>query len=168
MSSRIVDFKHIADPRVQQEAIQHLFPNNPDNALAQAITKQIENNANIECGTCHSDILPAEKSSLGVGFAVTDDGSKVCYSCCAEQDKIFMRRSGYVYLYLNEEKKCLTNWPGSLSINVFQIKKGKHNIARIRTDVWFVFEGFIWHGVQLGYSNEIARCKRTKQQWAKH
>jgi hypothetical protein len=57
----------------------------------------------------------------------------------------------------------LTNWPGSLSIQVRRIKTGHHNIAGKRYDVWFTFEGHEWHGVQYGDNTQICHCRKLKQ-----
>ena len=100
--------------------------------------------------TCGHDI------SSGHG---TKEGTMYCYSCCAEQDKESLRQ-GENTLYLSKGK--LTNWPASLVIEPTKIKEGKHNIARIRRDVWFTFEGKNFHGVQYGDSSELCRVKALK------
>lgn len=38
----------------------------------------------------------------------------------------------------------------------------RNNWGAQRTDVWFNFDGSVWHGVNIG-DNDIVRCKRTKQ-----
>lgn len=62
------------------------------------------------------------------------------------------------------EPATVSNWPGTLKFDVHAgaIKRGHHNIARTRVDVWFRGpDGFTWHGVNIG-DNMICRCKRTK------
>lgn len=105
-------------------------------------------------------------SEITTGYGVTQDGRKICYSCCAEQDKQQMRQDGRITLYLVERdgRHYVTNWPGSLEIPVKSFRKSHHNMAgkNGRTDVWFTFEGQNWHGYQIGQWNEICHCKRTK------
>jgi len=58
----------------------------------------------------------------------------------------------------------LTNWPGTLRFDPHYIKKGRHNIAGTRYDVWFPGpDGHIWHGINYGENTQITHCKRTKQ-----
>lgn len=88
-----------------------------------------------------------------------------------------MRKEGKIALYLvpisakdREEGKApysakykVTNWPGHIFAWVRHCNKGRHNIAGTRIDVWFPFEGFMWHGVQYGENTQIVYCKRTKE-----
>ena len=91
----------------------------------------------------------------------------ICYNCCADLDKQEMIKSGNskkVELYLNTNEKKVTNWPGTLSFNIRGLRKGKHNIARTRYDIWFNGpDNFIWHGVNYGEFTQIVHCKRTAQ-----
>lgn len=117
------------------------------------------------------------------------DGKTYCYACCAERDKQYMSENGVIDLYLVPEytqnvcsgssekgtrgsgKLCavkITNRSGSLVFNTHWCKIGYHCCFGGRTtriDAWFVFDGFIWHAVQRGDNNMIARCRRTKTQW---
>lgn len=109
----------------------------------------------------------------------------VCYRCCGERDKEAMRKDGRATLYLvrkadkaeattgtlgrepyvRAENWSVQNWPGSLALPVLSLKTGKHNWRDVtRTDVWFVFEGFVWHGVRLGDA-DILRARRTRTEW---
>ena len=96
---------------------------------------------------------------------------KICFACCADIDREYMEENGKIDLYLIEEKGRrnilpsykITNWPGTLEIKPFYVKKGRHNIVDERTDVWFKFNGFIWHRVCYGSNTQVLRCKRTKK-----
>ena len=115
------------------------------------------------CNACNATIeRPPE--SIGTGYATDKDGNKICYSCCGKEDAEYMRVNGKNTLYLTsngETSGHVSNWPGTLKIPC-HIKRGRHNIARYRYDVWFKFEGRTWHGVQYGDNTQIVHCKRTK------
>lgn len=138
--------------------------------------KTIDTPELLECGhpeSPHSDITR--------GYGTDSQGNRHCYACCAERDKQQMRDTGKICLYLTYESGAnmrtdngcnrfafgryfdgkLTNWPGSLSIPC-RVRIGQHNIARTRYDVWFVFEGQEWHGVQYGENTQICHCRKTK------
>ena len=99
------------------------------------------------------------------GYGEDDKGGKVCYQCCAEQDKAYMRRHGRITLYLvkyGNGKYEVVNWPGTLRIKA-GVKAGNHNIAGSRYDVWFSFECMTWHGVCYGENTQLCHCKRNGQ-----
>jgi hypothetical protein len=113
----------------------------------------------LDCGHPES---PREEFTRGYGR--TQDGKKHCYECCAAMDRKQMREDGKIVLYLTEGKNGvgeLSNWPGTLKLRC-GVKKGKHNIAGKRYDVWFSFENSNWHGVQYGDNTTLCRCKRVK------
>lgn len=127
------------------------------------------------CFVCGKPIPPSP-FPITSGYGLDKDNNKVCYECCAEGDKQFMRDHGKIILYLTTRQpndiqpgawrvRCGTvgNWPGSLKFENLNVHKGYHNIARYRYDTWFVFESTIWHGVRYGDNTEICHCKRTKQ-----
>ena len=129
------------------------------------------------CSVCGANIY-REKDSCSTGYATNDKREKICYSCCAEQDKQFMRDNGRITLYLVDYQKDgyyhrktghgighakVTNWPASLMFENCFVKNGFHNIAGTRRDVWFQFEGTEWHGVQYGGSSDLCHCKRLKK-----
>jgi hypothetical protein len=122
------------------------------------------------CSICQKTIVMSE-TSIGTGYGINQAGEKVCYSCCAEQDKQFMREHGKIVLYLDKTTQLrghdkvisfeVINWPGSLKFKASG-KSGRHNLARSRTDVWFKFEGQNWHGVQYGKNSYLCYCKQLK------
>lgn len=130
----------------------------------------------------------------GTGYGINDKGRAFCYDCAAELDKRSMRETGKFLGYLvrkpgaptaKERQETgytdshgrrgrvfpshthheVTNWPGTLRLALRCMSGGRHNWWGVnRIDVWFDFEGYIWHGVQLsGGCNETIRCKRTKR-----
>ena len=124
------------------------------------------NQTTLDCG--HP---PSEHSDCTTGYGIDKNGKKHCYTCCGERDKADMRSSGKATLYLSskphpqfdwQKRYFVSNWPGSLLIEVGFVKKGRHNIAGTRCDVWFTFEGAEWHGVQYGENTQICHCKRVK------
>jgi hypothetical protein len=56
----------------------------------------------------------------------------------------------------------VTNWPGTLDIPIYLVKIGRHNLAKVRRDVWFHFAGHDWHGVCYGNDTEIVHCQALK------
>jgi len=129
----------------------------------------------MKCSICKKEIIA---DGIAAGYAIYLHGRKICYDCCAEQEKQGMRDTGKAILYLNEipiskedrerlgnrDFKCgeVTNWPATLKFPLYIIHKGRHNIAGIRKDVYFTFENTEWHGVNYGYDNQILHCKRLK------
>src|SRR5678809_1488015 len=88
-----------------------------------------------------------------------------CYDCCAEVDRQWMRENGRISLYLSRDDGghwYVSNWPGSLKFDPLRQSTGRHNIGGHRHDVWFRFEGEVWHGVQIGEWNQVCHCRRTK------
>lgn len=86
-----------------------------------------------------------------------------------------MVETGRALLYLAETTRTdgnmkplhsawhVSNWPGSLQVAIpIPPRKSRHNFGLWRLDFWFPFEGFWWHGYNIG-DNQIARCKRTKR-----
>lgn len=74
-----------------------------------------------------------------------------------------MRQTGRGVLYLSKNadgKWIVTDFTGKFTMQPLSVKKSGHNMAD-RFDAWFRFEGFVWHGVNIG-DNEILRCRRTK------
>lgn len=78
-----------------------------------------------------------------------------------------MNANGFAMLYLvdggaNGDGMMVQDWSGQLRIKPTKVRKGRHNIARTRFDVWFTYEGQRWHGVNIG-DNQILRCRRIKK-----
>ncbi len=113
----------------------------------------------MNCELCFKEIVTDSKLSTRYGRDKQD--RIVCYSCCAILDRIDMSQHGDTVLYLSNNE--VTNWPGSLRFPVNYWRKGKHNIARNRYDVWFKGpDGFVWHGVQYGDYTHLCHCKKTR------
>ena len=137
------------------------------------------------CSRCQNE-LPIPAAPGGTGYALDDDGEKICYDCCAELDKQWMLAHGKIALYLTCEPASkarlhgrpftsatanicgrktageVTNWPGTLRFPC-HTRTGGHNIAGVRYDCWFTGpDGYEWHGVTIGDNTQICRCKRTK------
>ena len=106
----------------------------------------------------------------------------VCFACCAAEDRARMIETGRATLYLtilpgssevgmvnrkafhgwNYADGKVTNRAGSLSF-ACRVKRGAHNMAGRRYDVWFTFNGQPWHGTQYGDNTQIAHCRRVKE-----
>jgi hypothetical protein len=125
------------------------------------------------CTRCNKDIFSSPES-ISSGYGLDKDNNRICYSCCAVLDKERMRQDGKITLYLTCEPASkaktpigrpsagkVSNWPGTLEF-ICHTSTGRHNIAGVRYDCWFVFEGYYWHGVTYGDNTQICHCKRTK------
>jgi hypothetical protein len=129
-----------------------------------------------KCAQCGA-VKPVQTEG-GTGYGYNERSEPVCYACCGANDMAAMRATGRATMYLTSEPNeghatCgminrnarnhyVSNWPGTLKIKCNHARKGSHNIARTRTDVWFTFDGQAWHGVQLGEWNQICRCRKLK------
>ncbi len=116
----------------------------------------------LDCG--HA---PSPHESFTTGYGTTSDGKKHCYECIAIIDQAQMVNTGKATLYLSVNERHgyeVTNWPASIRFRVNTYRKGHHNIAGSRYDVWFTGpDNRQWHGVQYGYMTQIVHCKRTKE-----
>lgn len=107
---------------------------------------------------------PSPHSDFTTGYGEDSQGKRYCYDCCAERDKTQMRNDGRATLYLSQDNGnfTITNWPGSLKLSPYHVRKGRHNIAGTRYDAWFSFDGQPWHGTQYGENTQLIHCKRIK------
>jgi hypothetical protein len=126
----------------------------------------------VDCGR----IKETKIQGVTTGYAINSNGQKVCYDCCAVQDRKWMDDNDRISLYLSFKEDpnlpkgftlykqwSATNWPGTLSFNVSYRKTGKHNFAGIREDVWFRdHAGRQWHGVCYGHNTQILHCRKLK------
>jgi len=113
------------------------------------------------CSQCRTRI-EIKENSISAGYGIDPLGNKKCYACCAEEDKQYMRNNGRNTLYLTVRKDVVTNWPGSLKLPVIASSNSKTNWGHKRTDVWFMFDGNVWWGYNIG-NNDIVYCRRTKR-----
>ena len=117
--------------------------------------------------TCHiCGKTKTHENDISTGYGVGSQGLKVCFDCCAYEDKAQMILDGKTILYLQHETGKgygeVVNWPGTLRMKA-AVRKGSHNIARYRYDAWFLGpDGKDWHGVQYGDNTQIIHCKRLK------
>lgn len=114
----------------------------------------------VTCARCGATCTP---SGIATGYALTPNGKKICYTCCAEQDSAHMIDTGKAVLYFDETARTVSNWPGSLKFTVVAMWHGRHNIAGKVTFVRFYGpDDAIWTGRQMGDWNQLCYCKRTK------
>lgn len=127
------------------------------------------------CDLCGGPILKDPQSgATGYGVPTEAPHLRYCFACCAQRDRADMAATGRAVLYLTVATRVrgaglrvtgwhVTNWPGSLDLNVRCVQSGRHNIARKRRDVWFDGpDGYVWHGTQYGENTDLVHCKRTK------
>lgn len=79
----------------------------------------------------------------------------------ADMELKAMQDHGRAILYQYDGNRVGT-WTGRHTWPISYSRKGNHNIAGKRLDIWFTGPGGKrWHGVNLG-DNDIVRCKRIK------
>ena len=122
----------------------------------------------------HKAEVTVKHSDFTTGYGKDNEGHVFCFECCGKQDKERMERGEAISLYLTLQPISLgakisgppyklTNWPNTLSIPIYGVRKGKHNIARTRYDFWFSFAGHSWHGVRYGENTQIAHCRPVRK-----
>lgn len=90
----------------------------------------------------------------------------------AQRELEAMKQTGRGILYLFYTKQSAANhstpshvgtWASSADerFPIFPYRKSRNNFGAERIDLWFRFDGSLWHGVNIG-DNDIVRCKRTK------
>ena len=132
------------------------------------------------CSRC-GQTKPCPTEGCATGFGYSAAGDILCFACCGNLDTAAMIETGRATLYLTLDKERaaagyprregwhygqheLTNWPGTLRLRSGAVKRGRHNIAGSRWDIWFNGpDGTPWHGVQYGENTQICHCKRVKQ-----
>jgi len=143
-----------------------------------------------ETFVCHGcgETKPILKDVV-TGYGIDKDDNKVCFACCGKQDREHMEKGLPTCLYLSGSiapgqedrtvgqtqlwnpgmqrtewvsKWILSNWPDTLKIYIPMVKVGRHNIARVRYDIWFRFAGHQWHGVMYGNDTQVCHCKTIK------
>lgn len=126
-----------------------------------------------ECDSCLRGIW-RKPDSCSTGYGGDRGlGARYCFQCCADHDRAYMRKHGRIDLYLshgpvsNDVVWRISNWPGSFELRPTTVRGSKgygFGGSYPRYDAWFIFDGYIWHGINAGDS-QILRCKRTKTRW---
>lgn len=133
-----------------------------------------KDNGGTTCARCGASFPEPPEGGGAAGYGVNGDtGDRLCYACCADDDRAYMiqhgRWTGYLTLTARNAPQArwlVSNWPGSLEFRPRAVQTGKHNIARVRRDAWFNGpDGYVWHAVQYGDNTDLAHCKRTRRTW---
>lgn len=131
-------------------------------------------------GIGYAVVCEPHAACVGVGCSCPPKSETyICYKCASDDEKERMRKTGVTTLYFMYNSPCnniqhtnagtnmtpsdyiVSDWSGRFLIRPMNVQRGKHNIARTRWDVWFEFEGRVWHGVQYGENTQLLHCKRT-------
>ena len=135
---------------------------------------------NPDCGCCGGPFYPRHWPGGGgsPGYGVRPDGTRICYECCADDDrKQMIEGDGRITLYLVETTKVdrmacgldkpkvweITNWPGTLRLRCYGPPKSFHHpFARHAVMAYFRGpDGKTWSAKNVG-DNQIAHCRRLK------
>lgn len=107
------------------------------------------------CDRCHT--LQPVTHDGGTGYARRNDGTLICYACCAGVDRDDTRKQGRTVLYF--DGKTITNWPGTLTFPVRYVRRFNHPFARRAWCGEFVGpDGKLWRFKNIGDS-QIAHCR---------
>jgi hypothetical protein len=117
------------------------------------------------CFQCNKEII--HESEITTGYGRDKNNNKICFSCCGENDKnmlLNLKPKEKIVLYLVKENNnyFVTNWPGTFKKEIHFFRKGKHNFASERIDIWFKLNGFNFHGKQFGNFTQICHIEKTK------
>lgn len=113
------------------------------------------------CCQCKQD-KPLQTEG-GTGYGYNQQRETICYECCGKNDEKELNEmpiGAKTIQYFDGTH--VVNWPGTLKIKPRYQRTGKHNIARIRIDFWFTFNGNNFHGVRYGDNTEIAHIRKIK------
>lgn len=126
------------------------------------------------CASCHR-VLCVKPGEMTTGYGRTKSGKRHCFDCCGKRDAKAMKRTGRATLYLSgpvgvaglsdetARPWTVSNWPGTLKIEPWHVREGRHNIAGRRFDCWFNFDGETWHGVTYGTMTQICHARRVSR-----
>jgi hypothetical protein len=99
----------------------------------------------------------------GTGYGLDAHGKTRCYACCAEVDRAEMLKTSRAVLYFVNLQ--ITNWPGSLRFDAFNITRsrgsGFGHPYDIVTGRFRGPDGSLWVFRNAG-DNQIARCRRLR------
>lgn len=99
------------------------------------------------------------------GYGLDKAGNKICFACCGLNDARELENlKPKEKFWLYWDGKEVINWPGTLRITPNYVVKGRHNIARTRETVYFMFKGHNYTGVQYGSNTQVLHIKRTKDE----
>lgn len=117
-----------------------------------------------QCFQCGETKTP-EKDSISTGYGVTKTGDKLCFACCGINDAkelVELKIGEKLTLYLDTKAQTISNGPGTFKIQLHHIKRGNHNMARVRYDFWFKHDKYFYHGTTFGDGTQIAHIKKLK------
>ena len=120
------------------------------------------------CHSCKQEVTLGPEG-IGTGYGLDENDMRICYRCCADNDRKFMVENGVhggMYVIKEGEKYIITNWPGTLRFPVKTYWYGNHNWGG--KVMFFRFsgpDGYEWYGrnVPGKYSSQIIRVRRTKE-----
>jgi len=113
------------------------------------------------CSQCGE--TKTHNDNLTTGYGKDSKGNVVCFSCCGindEKELIELPTGKKICHYW--DGKNIINWQGTLKITPYYIKKGRHNMAGTREDIYFNFKGHKFHATQYGNFSQIAYIQKLK------
>lgn len=116
------------------------------------------------CAKCGNDFPPIASNGVAAGYAITGNGSHICYTCADEQQRADMRQFDKYGAYLSSDGKSLTTWTGSELAKVISEKTvsggGFHfgSLTAIRAKAP---DGSIWYGKGSG-RGMLLRIRKAK------
>lgn len=119
------------------------------------------------CSTCKQELPARTEDGLFGNYGIDRNDQKQCYACIGKIEGMALanaRKFEKFVHYLTKENGQwrVTNWPGTLIIQLGYVKEGRHNIAGKRYDFWFRFSNREFWGVCYGDNTQIAHIRCIK------
>jgi hypothetical protein len=127
----------------------------------EATTMELPVTSNI-CVDCKREIAVTDGQG-GTGYGVSEQGDRVCYSCCGYRDKGDMILEGKAVLFWHAGE--LTNWPGTLRFGRVTTRVARAGFTGRRLYLTFIGpDGYVWIGNRNADGwDEIVRVKRSSR-----
>ena len=111
---------------------------------------------------CGHEPTPQKPGSCATGYGYDPDGRTLCYPCCAESTRARMIETGRGDLYLSDDGRSVTDWPGFLRFPVLSVKPTTVGFLKHATIAYFVGpDGARW-SARGGGRGMWARARRLK------
>lgn len=107
--------------------------------------------------SCGHEAVP---SGIGTGYAIMEDGKKVCYTCADDRQREAMKTADVVYGYLSQDRRSVTTWTGGTLARVTEAwtsERARKTFVRA-TDA----QGVRWYGQGPSESGTYVKLRRAK------
>lgn len=111
------------------------------------------------CDCCGGVCIP---EGCAVGYAVTNDGRKLCYQCCDNSQRLEFSAAERFSAYVSSDGKSLTTWTGGKLARVVGISRHRGGFGGEYFSIQAVApNGARWYG-RGGGPGMFANLRRSK------